>query len=512
MLRLISALFISCLLLTGCERISDALSVALTPADQQGRMAQVLERGELRVATLYGSSSYFVDRDGNLQGFDYELATAFAQYLGVKLKVKAVYTTHELLTLSERGGIDLLTVGLSPSSLRHGHFRYAPPYQRVDQIVVYKQGRKRPRNLGELNGTLEVAANSSAVASLQQLKQSYPDLTWQENSELQSEELLARVARGELDHTIIDSARFANFRRYQPDLEIAFVLNSDQPQGWLLPSENDDSLYAALIEFFGQSQESGLLATLDEKYFGHLTRFDYGDIKYFMAAVESRLPRYRPLFEELAGDLDWRLIAAISYKESSWLEDARSPTGVEGLMMLTNNTAQSLGITNRRDPRQSIDGGVRYIHKMLDLVPAEVTADEHLWFALVAYNIGIGHLQDAMRVSQKRGAQPHSWADLKASLPLLANPQWSRHTRLGFVRGDSAVRYVDAIRRYYDILVYIDDRAAQAAAMDAQREKFNRLGSPAIAGASSLDAALIAEIEASRDLPVDDDPAIVDAP
>lgn len=512
MLRLFIALSAICLLLTGCERIGDAVTATLIPAEHSSRMAQVLERGELRVATLYGSTSYFVDRDGNPQGFDYELAAAFAQYLGVKLKIDAVYTTSEALKLSTHGVVDLLAIGLSPSDLRRQTLRMAPPYQYVDQLLVYRQGQKRPRNLGELNGTLEVVAESSHVAALHQLKQTYPELTWQENRELQSEELLARVARGELAYTIIDSARFANFRRYQPELEIAFVLNSKQPQGWLLPAEEEDSLYAALIEFFGQSRDSGLLAALDEKYFGHLTRFDYGDVKSFMAAVDSRLPRYRPLFEELAGELDWRLIAAIAYKESSWLADARSATGVEGLMMLTNNTAQSLGVTNRRDARQSIQGGVRYINKMLQLVPAEVASNERLWFALVAYNIGIGHLQDALKVTAKRGANPHSWADLKASLPLLATQQWSRHTRLGFVRGDSAVRYVDAIRRYYDMLVYIDDRAAQAAALEAQREQFNRLGSPAIAGASTLDPALIAEIEASRNLQAEDDPGTVEAP
>src|SRR5690606_29430584 len=86
--------------------------------------------------------------------------------------------------------------------------------------------------------------------------------------------------------------------------------------------------------------------------------------------VANRLPRYRELIENVANeyDLDWRLLAAISYQESLWNPRARSPTGVRGMMMLTLPTAKDLGIKNRLDAEQSLRGGARYfkqIHRRL---------------------------------------------------------------------------------------------------------------------------------------------------
>ncbi|MBQ1782824.1 MAG: membrane-bound lytic murein transglycosylase MltF [Gammaproteobacteria bacterium] len=436
------------------------------PGLEQTQLEQVLERGELRIGTIYGGTTYYVGSDGP-QGFDYELAAAFASYLGVVLKVEAVYTTAELLALIDGGKVDLLAAGVTITDARLAKYRFSPSYKRVDQLLVYRNGERRPRNLGELNGPLKVVAGANHITTLNTHKASYPELSWQESNDQQFEELLDQVVSGDIAYSVVDSARLANYRRYQPELAVAFQLSTQEPLGWILANANDDSLYATLIEFFGQSRSDGLLTTLDEKYFGHLDQFNYVDIKGFIGAVENRLPRYRPLFEKYAGSFDWRLLAAISYKESSWRAEARSPTGVEGLMMLTQNTARHLGVTNRTDPAQSISGGSRYLAEMVSKVPDKVPEHERVWFALASYNIGIGHLLDAMRITQKRSANPYSWRDVKESLPLLRNQRWYSQARLGYARGDHAVAYVDAIRRYYDLLVYLDDRAARAAALAA---------------------------------------------
>lgn len=436
------------------------------PGLEQTQLEQVLERGELRIGSIYGGTTYYVGSDGP-QGFDYELAAAFAAYLGVELKIEAVYTTAELLALIDQGRVDLLASGVTITDARLAQYRFSPAYKRVDQLLIYRNGERRPRNLGELKGPLKVVAGANHITTLHSLKVSYPELSWQESNEQQFEELLDQVVTGEIAYSVVDSARLANYRRYQPELAVAFQLSTQEPQGWILANADDDSLYAALIEFFGQSRRDGLLTTLDEKYFGHLDQFNYVDVKAFMAAVEERLPRYRPLFEKHAGDFDWRLLAAISYKESTWRAEARSPTGVEGLMMLTQNTARHLGVSNRTDPAQSISGGARYLAEMVAKVPDEVPEHERVWFALASYNIGIGHLIDAMRITKKRNANAHSWRDVKESLPLLRSQRWYSQTRLGYARGDHAVAYVDAVRRYYDLLVYLDDRAARAAAKAA---------------------------------------------
>ena len=64
----------------------------------------------------------------------------------------------------------------------------------------------------------------------------------------------------------------------------------------------------------------------------------------FVARARQQLPKFRHLFKQHAQDLDWRLLAAVSYQESHWKPDARSHTGVRGLMMLTNATAKEVGV------------------------------------------------------------------------------------------------------------------------------------------------------------------------
>jgi membrane-bound lytic murein transglycosylase F len=170
------------------------------------------------------------------------------------------------------------------------------------------------------------------------------------------------------------------------------------------------------------------------------------------------LPRYRKLFQTHAGSLDWRLLAAISYQESLWNPRAVSPTGVRGLMMLTLPTAQQMGVRSRLNPEQSIRGGARYFEQMLQRIPARIAEPDRVWFALAAYNIGLGHLEDARVLTQQQGADPDRWIDVRKRLPLLRQKKFYRQTKFGFARGDEPVRYVGNIRRYYDTLIWLDER------------------------------------------------------
>ena len=152
--------------------------------------------------------------------------------------------------------------------------------------------------------------------------------------------------------------------------------------------------------------------------------------------------------------MDWRFLAAISYQESYWNPKAKSPTGVRGMMMLTLPTAKELGVANRLDPLQSLRGGARYYKKLYARLPGGIEAPDRAWFALAAYNIGLGHLEDARVITEKRGGNPNLWKDVKESLPLLRQRKWYKQTRYGYARGDEPVRYVENIRSYYSLLTW----------------------------------------------------------
>lgn len=104
---------------------------------------------------------------------------------------------------------------------------------------------------------------------------------------------------------------------------------------WFSPLDGDNTLSAALLDFFNEMNEDGTLARIEEKYLGHGDDFDYVDTRTFLRAVDAVLPQLKPLFEKYAEEIDWRLLAAIAYQESHWDAQATSPTGVRGMMMLT---------------------------------------------------------------------------------------------------------------------------------------------------------------------------------
>ncbi|GHF96039.1 membrane-bound lytic murein transglycosylase MltF [Thalassotalea marina] len=420
-------------------------------------LARIKERGFVTVGTLYGLTSYYIDAQGET-GFEYELAKAYADYLGVNLKVVASYSIEELFNQLESGKVDFLAAGLTVTDIRQAKFRFSPAYNNISQKLVYKQGNKRPRTAEDLSGELVVTANSSHVETLNKLKQQSAKLNWIETADLDSEELLIRILDGEIDYTIIDSHTLAVSRRYYPEISIGFTIEQEQPLAWALPQQADDALYGTLIEFFGQVHHDGTLLALNDKYFGHVERFNLVDTRAFIQAIESKLPAYQALFEKYAQDLDWRLLAAISYQESHWNPRARSHTGVRGLMMLTLPTAKQMGVKSRLDPEQSIRGGAKYVQQMINRMPDRIPSPDRMWFALAAYNVGLGHLNDARSITKKQGGDPDRWVDVKQRLPLLKQKKYYKNTRYGYARGDEPINYVENIRRYYDTLTWIDDK------------------------------------------------------
>ncbi|WP_423809409.1 membrane-bound lytic murein transglycosylase MltF [Photobacterium iliopiscarium] len=418
-------------------------------------LEKIQDSGVLRVGTLNNQLSYYIGADGPT-GLDYELAQTFAEKLGVKLEITAMFTLSELFPALERGDIDIIAAGLTVTQDRLQGFHPAPAYYYTSQIVVYKKGQRRPRNLAELaenKKRLAVVSGSSHEQKLKLIRQKYPTLEWQSIPESDINDLLVKVATGELDYTVADSVDVALLQRIHPDIAIALELTQDEPVSWFVKQNSNDSLYALMIEFFGNMKKNGTMTLLEEKYLGHIDQFDYVDTRAFLRAVNNTLPQWEALFKQYANGFDWRLLAALSYQESHWDPQATSPTGVRGMMMLTLPTAESVGVTNRLDPEQSIRGGSEYLRKMIARVPDSVEDHEKVWFALASYNVGFGHLMDARRLTKAQGGNPDTWVDVKQRLPLLGQRKYYIQSRYGYARGNEALNYVEGIRRYYQSII-----------------------------------------------------------
>jgi soluble lytic murein transglycosylase-like protein len=178
------------------------------------------------------------------------------------------------------------------------------------------------------------------------------------------------------------------------------------------------------------------------------------DVQRFQYHMQTRLPLYREQFEQASKQygVPWTLLAAQAYQESRWDRHAKSPTGVRGLMMLTRDTASSLGIKNRLDPKKSIDGGARYVAHLEKKINKNITKQDRTWFALAAYNVGLGHVRDAQRLAVKLDKNPYSWNELKTVLPLLSKKAYYKTLPYGYARGREPVQYVKRIRAYHALL------------------------------------------------------------
>ena len=442
----LALLSLASLLLSACNRPESALD-------------QVLAANELVVITRNSPTTFYQGTDGPT-GFEYEMVKMFADSLGVRLKIITPDSFSDILPAIADGEAHLAAAGLTITEERKKLVRFGPSYQAITPQLVYRVGTAKPDSLDDLNGSLEIVAGSSHEETLKRLKNDHPGLTWKANDTLESEELLHLVWEQVIDYTIADSNEVKLNRRYYPELRVAFDLTGPEQLGWAFPHGDDNSLFNKAREFFNRIKSDGTLEQLKDRFYGHVQRFDYVGTRRYLRHIQQRLPEFQPLFEEAGQlvDIDWRLLAAIGYQESHWKADARSPTGVRGIMMLTLDTMKHLGLSNRLKPKQSIYGGARYIAMMREKIPDRIPEPDRTWMALAAYNIGFGHLEDARRLTQMNDGDPDRWVDVKKNLPLLSQKKWYKKTRYGYARGREPVRYVANIRSYFDVLRWYTER------------------------------------------------------
>jgi membrane-bound lytic murein transglycosylase F len=432
--------------------------LSLAACEKPPLIEQIKAHHELIVLTRNSPTTYYEGTDGPM-GFEYDLASRFAEYLGVELRIVVPPNLNDILPLIQRGDAHL-AAGLTITDNREEIVRFGPVYQKITPQLVYRSGTPRPKSLADVKGRIDVVAGSSHVERLAGLKEKYPNLSWQEHADADSEELLYLVWQQLYDYTITNSNELIINRRYYPELHPAFAVSKPKSLAWAFARSDDDSLYDAAVAFFARIKKDGTLDQLIDRYYGHIGEFDYVGTRRYQAHIDQRLPAYRDWFQEAAArfHMDWRLLAAIGYQESHWNPDAVSPAGVRGLMMLTQDAASEVEIDDPADPEQSILGGTEYLQRMLRSIPDDVPEPDRTWLGLAAYNVGLGHLEDARKLTQQTGGNPNKWVDVKKNLPLLSKEKWFKKTRYGYARGREPVRYVENVRSYYDILVWYTDR------------------------------------------------------
>ncbi|MFA9203266.1 MAG: transglycosylase SLT domain-containing protein [Flavobacteriales bacterium] len=209
---------------------------------------------------------------------------------------------------------------------------------------------------------------------------------------------------------------------------------------WAFKADGDPLMDSA-SGFICQERQLGVTRRLAAFYSQNLLQ-NQVERAAFNQAIDTRLPRYAAVFQSQGRQhqVDWHLLAAMGYQESHLKADAVSPTGVRGLMMLTQATARGLGVSNREDPTQSIQGSAKYFAQLQEHY-AQVPESDRMWFALAAYNMGPGAIDGVLSRVKQLGQDPHQWANVYRYL--------SEHSaRRGQYR--QVIHYVSNIRAYLE--------------------------------------------------------------
>ena len=439
-------------IVAGCSQGESEIASTHKPAEQ---LAPPQETGVLEVATRNGATTYYLDRHQNPIGPEFSLVSRFAESKGWTVNWTMHDSTAEVLQALEAGNTHLAAAGLTHLPSRTERFTRGPAHTEItEQLVCHRDMRPMPRKPESMpEVSIAVTADSSYVETLNKLASEHEGITFTEDDSRTTEVLLSEVAEQDIDCTVADSNIVQVMRRHFPHLEVAMNLTQGNNLGWYLPAGSDD-LAGTTREWMNSTDGDEAIGYIESRYYAYIGEFDFVDLRALNRRIDERLPDFIDRFAEAetTTGMPADLLAALSYQESHWDPAAVSPTGVRGIMMLTRNTAESLGVMDRLDPVAAIDGGARYLADRHRRLPETIPEPDRTFLALASYNIGRGHLLDARQLARELGKNPDSWDDMKEVLPLKADKRYYPSTRYGYARGYEPVHYVQRIRNYRDVI------------------------------------------------------------
>jgi membrane-bound lytic murein transglycosylase F len=422
----------------------------------------IAQSGELVVLTVNGPATYFEDAQGHPSGFEYDLATLFAREIGATPTFLLTDNPAKIDELLRSGRAHLAAAALARHFDFPGGLAWGPSYFTTQHQIVGRAGEAKAKSLHDIAkarvGVIDESVAEyllSLPSQLEHIERLPPGTS--------TADLLERVNEGLLDYALVESNRFTLARRFFPELDVAFNVGKPVDYAWLVSTVDKKRVMDAAKPFFERIRKDGTLKRLVDRYYGHAARFTAIDSGALLEKVATTLPALKPYFKEAEGvsGIDWRLIAALGYQESHWDPTATSPTGVRGLMMLTEETADRLQVKNRLDARESIVGGARYFALLKESLPDRIGEPDRTWITLAAYNIGLGHLEDARILAQSAKLNPDQWQDVRQMLNRLSDPDTFVNLKHGYARGFETLQFVDNVRNFYDILARMEPRGME---------------------------------------------------
>ncbi|MFZ6051614.1 MltF family protein [Halocola ammonii] len=432
-------------------------------------LERILERGKIVLLTENSSTSYYVYR-GQPMGYDYELIRSFAKHLGVDLEVKVIEDLNDMFRMLNEGEGDLIACNLTVTAPRKEFISFTSPLTQTRQVLVQHVPHdylsmsdeaqdsvivKNPIDLG--GKEVYVHKFSSYYSRLQSLENEIgKDIDIVEVSgAIYPEQLIRLVSDGEVPRTVSDENIAELNQTYFDNLHIKTAISFPQEIAWAV-RPNAPDLLKTLNKWIDAPENQRQLAYTYRKYFKMTKSQKLRATSEFSSLSGKQISHYdeKLKLESKKIGWDWRLLAAMIYRESRFNPQARSWVGAFGLMQLMPATARRFGIDTTHTGFSNIEAGVKYIQYLDAFWEDRITdKDERIKFILASYNVGPGHVLDAQAIARQRGLNDKVWFGNVAECILLKSDPLvykKDYVKYGYCRGKEPYDYVKHILANYN--------------------------------------------------------------
>ncbi len=429
-------------------------------------LSEILEKGKLIAITDYNSTDYFIYR-GQPLGYQYDMLKDLADHMNIKLDVVVSNSLEETFNCLRMGDCDLIALNLTVTGQRRSQVNFIIPHGQTRQVLI----QRKPENWDKMSPSqidralirnqldlarkkVYVQHNSAYYRRMLNLAEEIGDTIEIVDVPEEAETLIMLVADGQIDYTVCDENVALVNQTYYPNLDIQTAISFPQNLAWAVNSEAAE-LKEVIDEWLRQYRKSTRYAVIYNKYFKNQRSASIvkSDLFTLSSGKISVYDDHIKVYSEHIG-WDWRLLASMMYQESRFDPGARSWAGAFGLMQLMPVTARRFGINMNSPARDQINAGTQFI-RWLDkrFITSIPDKEERIKFILASYNVGPGHVFDAIRLADKNGKDPKKWHDsVDEYLLKKSNPQYYLDpvVKYGYCRGTETIKYVNQVLDRYD--------------------------------------------------------------
>ena len=434
----------------------------------------IKKRGKLIALTDNSSSSYFIYK-GQALGYEYDLLKMFCKYLDVELEIKLVKDLDSIIELLNKGEGDLIACNYTITSERAKFINFAQPYTLSRQVLIQKkpEGWKR-MSKKELNSFLimesveldnkdiHIRKGSSFNDRLVNLSE---EIGGKINiihvpGDMETEELIKKVATGKILYTIADENVAKLNQSYYNNIDVSVPISVPQKIAWAT-RKNAPDLMDEINKWLAISKDSRPFRYTYQKYFEMPKNIKSKVISEYSSLGGGKISEYDDLIRQYSDSLgwDWRLLASLIYQESKFNHHTKSWAGAKGIMQLMPATAQSYGINESSSIEENIAAGVKILNKIQSRWRKTISDEgEVIKFTLASYNVGTGHVIDAINLTKKYKKDSTKWEDnVVEYLKLKAKAEYytDKVVQHGYCRGSEPSNYVKNVLDRYNSYISV---------------------------------------------------------